>query len=159
MKRIKLTQGKFAIVDDADYEWLNQWKWQATKPRKVWYAVRWKSIRMHREIMGLKKGDGLSTDHRSGNGLDNRQENLRVCTCSENLQNLHNPRGPSSCKYQGVCRDRTNNKWMAYITKNRKQITIGRYKNKDKAARAYDKKAIELYGPDAKTNFPKETPQ
>ncbi len=152
MKYIKLSQNKRAMVDDADFGWLNQWKWHAIRQRHLWYAARPKSVKMHRLIMGLTKGDGKEVDHKNGNGVDNRRENLRICTRPENIQNQHIVRG--SCKYQGVCRDRTNNKWMAYIMKNGKQTTIGLFKNKKDAARAYDKKALELYGPDAKVNFP-----
>ncbi len=151
MRRIKLTRGKYAIVDDSDFDWLNQWKWCALKAPNKYYAVRMCGVRMHREIMGLKKGDGTEVDHRNGKGLDNRRENLRVCSRSENMQNLR--------KYQGVCMGVSCQKWLAYITKNGKQINIGRYLTRKEAGIAYDKKAIELFGPEAKTNFPQRRPK
>jgi len=61
MKKIKLTQGKCALVDNADFEWLSQWKWCAVKPQGIWYAVRKAkgyTVRMHREILGLRYKDG-----------------------------------------------------------------------------------------------------
>lgn len=91
MKRILLTQGKYALVDDADFEYLNQWKWCAHKIGSIYYVKRghnwnkkkkcWNEIlSMHRVILGLSKGDGICTDHINGNGLDNRHCNLRACT-------------------------------------------------------------------------------
>jgi hypothetical protein len=90
MKKIKLTQGKFALVNDSDYEWLMQWKWHAHKDKngKLWYAERAdksrkpKLVKMHREI--LRTPAGLVVDHRNGNGLDNRRVNIHSCTTAEN---------------------------------------------------------------------------
>ncbi len=162
MKRIKLTKGKFAIVDNADFDWLNQWNWYLTKTKSTCYAYRsfkvngkWATITMHRFILGLKKGDSLEVDHRNGVGLDNRRENLRICTHSENMQNLHRMKKGRSCKHQGVFKIESSGRWMASIMKNYKSLHIGTYGTTDAAAHAYDKKAIELYGPDAKINFPK----
>jgi len=103
MKKIKLTQGKYALVDNEDYERLNQWKWYAnrqnsTRHRAIWYATRYslggtnkrKKLLMHRLIMNTPKE--MQTDHLSGDGLDNRRENLKICTQSENLQNSYRHR-------------------------------------------------------------------
>ena len=84
-KTIPLTQGKVAIVDDADFDWLNQWKWYAIHRRSIWYAeTRDRStgrcIRMHRLI--TKVQPDLQVDHRNRDGLDNRRCNLRCCTNS-----------------------------------------------------------------------------
>jgi len=162
MKRIKLTKGQYAIVDDADFEWLNQWKWYVGKGRCTFYAHRsskvneqWETVYMHRFIVGLTKGDGREVDHEGGNGLDNRRENLRICTHSENMQNRQTIKKGKSCKYQGVCKIRSG-KWYAYIMKNYRHYSLGEHVTAKAAAQAYDRKALELYGPDAKTNFPKE---
>lgn len=164
MKRIKLTKGKSAIVDDSDYEWLSRNKWRARVQKNRIYAAgaiknngKWQTTSMHREIMGLTKGDGKEVDHRNGNGLDNRRENLRLCTRSENIQNRHHKaKEGKASQYQGVYSVKKKNSWLASITKDYKQIHIGLYSNDKDAARAYDRKALELFGPDAKTNFPKE---
>lgn len=95
MKRITLTQGKFTLVDDADYDWLMQWSWFAQKGRSTYYAVRTTShvdgkqysVAMHRELLGLRMGDGIFSDHCDGNGLNNRRFNLRTCSNSENRRN------------------------------------------------------------------------
>lgn len=96
MKEISLTQGKVAIVDDEDFEYLNRWKWHARKNGQTWYALRSKSWRiqgkrygitipMHRVIMGAPEGRVI--DHLNRDGLDNRRSNLRVTTFEENARN------------------------------------------------------------------------
>ena len=88
-KRIPLTQGKFAIVDDDDYEWLKQWKWCLSKSG---YAVRGtnckpkqKIVFMHRQIMNVLLG--MQVDHKNHTRLDNRKSNLRLCTGNDNRIN------------------------------------------------------------------------
>ena len=83
MKRIKLTKGKWALVDDSNYDWLNWWKWYARIDKKAFYACRKPrtnrgEITMHRVIMGNPKN--VKIDHRNRDTLDNRQENLRICS-------------------------------------------------------------------------------
>lgn len=91
MKLIPLGREMFAKVDDANFEWLSQWKRFAFLNRNRWYARRadWstgknKAVWMHREILGLKEGDGIIVDHRNSDSLDNQRENLRAVTCLEN---------------------------------------------------------------------------
>ena len=76
MKEIKLTQGKVAIVDDTDYEKVKFFKWCASKDNRTYYAVslekingKWKRVKMHRLILGLKRFDGIIVDHCDGNGV------------------------------------------------------------------------------------------
>ena len=92
MKYIPLTQGKQAIVDDEDFERVNQWKWCFHKGNneKNAYAFRFNSIRMHRFILNVPKG--LHVDHINGDTLDNRKSNLRMCTNSENQLNSYRHR-------------------------------------------------------------------
>lgn len=103
MKRIPLTQGQFAIVDDADFDWLMQWKWHAQWSRhtKSFYAQRNTHLPngkrtlllMHRLILGLKHGDRREGDHINHDTLDHRRSNLRIVTHQENQWNRHNPKG------------------------------------------------------------------
>ena len=114
------------------------------------------TIAMHQIIAGTPKG--MYTDHINGDTLDNRKENLRVCS---NVQNCWN-RGKNknnSHKYKGVKQDRRRRltPWMAYIGYHGKRIYLGNYATEEEAARAYDKKAIELHQEFAALNFPKET--
>jgi len=151
MKHIKLTQGKFAIVDNTNFEWLNQWKWCAQKGISTWYAIRrdkkGKTIRMHRII--LNTPEGMDTDHINSNGLDNRICNLRICSRSQH----HRNRKPKKGKYKGVNMGGRANKWQARITIKGKRMSLGYYKKKEDAARAYNIAAIKYFGNYARTNL------
>lgn len=160
MKKIPLTQGKFALVDDADYDWLSKWKWYAHKNRKTYYALRKQyvsrkvryCVAMHRAILGLKAGDGKQGDHRDHNGLNNRKSNLRICT---NQQNQFNKKKLRKCTslYKGVTRQAGRTKWVARAYCDGQCRYIGSFASEIDAAHAYDAKAIELFGEFAKTNF------
>lgn len=157
MKYISLTQNKFAIVDDEDFEWLTQWKWYAQKSMNTYYVYahppcidgKQLAILMHREIMKAPKG--IDVDHRNHNGLDNQRHNLRVCTRSQNQQNRQITCGIS--KYKGVCWHKGRKTWVAYIITNKKQLHLGCYDSEIEAARAYDKAALELFKDFAYTNL------
>ncbi len=152
MKYIKLTQGKFAIIDDEDFEQTNKFKWYALKDRNTWYAVRTiykadgkqKTIRMHREIM--KMPPGIETDHKNHNGLDNQKKNLRCATRAENGQNRCIQKRPKSSRHKGVCWCRRDGKWRAQIKLNGRQIWLGHFNSEIEAALAYDKAAKQHFG-------------
>lgn len=141
-KEITLTQGKKAIVDD-DFQETKKYYFSHG------YAVN-KHVYMHREIMNAPSG--MDVDHINGNTLDNRKENLRICTRSQNKMNTSRRKGNTS-GYKGVCFDNTNKKWLATITINGKLKHIGLFQDAKSAAIAYDKKAKELFGDFAKLNF------
>jgi hypothetical protein len=151
MKEILLTQGKVAIVDDADYEYLSKYKWHAIKYKNGFYAGKSSSrkigakrvIHMHRFILSPEKNKLV--DHIDGNGLNNSRSNLRITDYSKNGMNRKKEIGLSS-KYKGVSYRSKTNRWRSLICINRKQIEIGVYKSEIEAAIAYNKKAIELYG-------------
>ena len=149
MKRIPLTKGQFAIVDDEDYERVSKYKWQATWGGYCYYATRipWNKgkrheIRMHRFI--LNAPDDKIVDHIDFNGLNNRRDNIRTCTHSQSQYHRRSHGGTS--KYKGVSLCRKNNKWQAQIKHNRKSKWIGQYEKEKDAAKAYNKKAKELFG-------------
>ena len=153
-KVIPLTQGKVAIVDPDDFERLKQYKWHATKCGRSYYAVRsanGKSIKMHRQITNAPKG--LVVDHIDHNGLDNRRANLRLCTKQQNNCNTRSFRHKTS-KYKGVFKQKGLKKFRALTRCNRKSIHIGMFESEIDAAKAYDKKARELFGEFAYLNFP-----
>lgn len=122
MKRIQLTQGKFALIDDDDYSLVSKYTWCCHKfPKKnvsnTYYAAtniringKYKTIHMHRLITNVLPG--MEIDHKNHNGLDNRRFNLLICTKSENAFNRRKQYGKSS-KYLGVSRHQCG-KWSAY---------------------------------------------
>jgi HNH endonuclease len=158
MKAIPLTQGKVALVDDADFEWLSQWKWQAVLEGHVWYAIRTdrsgdreRKVKMHRLIMG--EPEGVEIDHQDGDGLNNQRGNLRQATHSQNHQNRRKIRGCSS-KYKGVSWHKLCKRWQAYIKLSGVRRHLGLFKSEKVAALAYDFAARDLFGEFAKLNFP-----
>lgn len=160
-KRIPLTQGKFAIVDDEDYEWLSKYKWClfTKKNHNLQYAYRSSkqngkrvAIFMHRLILGLSAGDGKMTDHKNRNGLDNHRINLRVCTNRLNQGNSK-IRKDNTSGFKGVVWHKQARKWMSEICHKGTLIYLGLFENKLDAALAYDEKARELFGKFARTNF------
>jgi len=108
---------------------------------------------LHQLIMETPKG--MQTDHINGNPLDNRKENLRICTNAENQRN-RGPQKNNTSGFKGVHWNTRRNMWQSYIAHNKKQTALGYFKDKEKAARAYDRKAIVLHGEFAYTNFPIE---
>lgn len=143
MKNIPLTQGKFALIDDADYEWASQYKWHFTTngyARRV--AKDRTTPRMHREIN--KTPNGMDTDHINGDKLDNRRENLRSVTRSQNVMNL--VKGKKGKKYKGTQYLKRSGKYNAMICLNGKNQFIGNYDTEEEAALAYNLKAVELFG-------------
>ena len=149
MREIQLTHGKAAIVDDIDYEWLNQWKWYAHKIGNVVYARRstrkdeglnGKQLKMHQQIIGER--NGFITDHINGNGLDNRRCNLRHVTSRQNQQNRHDK---TTSKYPGVYWRKDRGKWASRIKINGTKKFIGMYENEQDAFNAYCK-AVEMLG-------------
>lgn len=153
MKMIPLGKGKFATIDDEDYERINKHTWHLTNQKKD-YAARWekkKAIFMHREILGISHG--TVTDHIDGNGLNNQKSNLRPCNYSQNNMNARKRYGCIS-KYKGVSWDNKKRKWRVRIGFYRKRIRVGNYKNEIEAAIAYDRQAFNIFGVFAHTNFP-----
>lgn len=137
MKKIKLRIGKFAFVDNEDFEELNKYKWHVRKGRYTYYAVRTVPVKgrlvsyiMHREI--IKTPKGMLTDHIDGNGLNNQRKNLRIATRTENQRNRTLQKNNTSgiC---GVSWDKHYQKWNATIKVNRRTIPLGRFKNKKEA--------------------------
>ena len=170
MKLIPLTQGKFAQVDDEDYEYLMQWKW-IYKPNakgNMGYASRRalksdpkkpSTLSMHRQIMGAKEGQIL--DHKDNDRLNNQRANLRFCTAKQNAHNRLPVRG---AKYNGVCKHKTkvvkkdgtvnhHEYWAARININGKAKRLGLYKTPEEAAMAVNEAAKKYRGEFARLNI------
>lgn len=142
---IKLSQNKITIVDDEDFERVNELKWYyghgyATRSKNRGCEYRF----MHRFILNYK--GNLQVDHINGNRLDNRKENLRLVTNQQNQFNRKKNNKLCSSKYKGVIFNKDNNNWRARIHINDKTINIGSYNSEIEAAEAYKNKALELFG-------------
>lgn len=172
--------GYSAIVDDDDYEWLSKLRWYAVKTgsNKQYVAVKTQLLRvwddgftwgraeqMHRLILGRTAtlNKDIHVDHINGNSLDNRKENLRTCSRTENARNskkriTHNGK-PCSSKYKGVMwypwnkMLETGTPWNAQIRHNNKLHNLGYFATEEMAAKAYDAMAVTLFGEYARTNF------
>lgn len=150
-KEIFLSQGKFAIVDDEDYERVNQYKWhyrQGYASHTRYENGKFVTVNMHRMIVGALPGQIV--DHINRNKLDNQKVNLRICTVGENNRNRIQVSGTTS-KYKGV--HKKENSWVASIRVNRKKIHLGSYAAEEDAARAYDSVVDYFHGEFARKNF------
>ena len=117
------------------------------------YSLRPKTSPTHRLILHPPKGKQV--DHRNHKPLDCRRSEMRICTCSENMQNQVQQKGRSS-QFKGVSWHKANANWTAQIKHNGKQIHLGCFAIEEEAARGYDAKAIELFGEFALLNFPRK---
>lgn len=159
-RKIELTQGKHAIVDDEDYGWVSQWKWHVHRSNpggETFYARcnmgAWpnqKKVYLHREIM--KPPPGMQVDHIDGNGLNCTRANMRLATDTQNRYNQR-PYSNNKSGFKGVVWNKPTKKWQARIGVNGKKISLGYYDSPEDAARAYDKAAREYHGEFAYTNF------
>lgn len=159
MNQIALTQGQVAIVDDEDFDALNQFGWRAQwdPHTRGFYAVRSvpigggkrATVLMHRVITGAAKG--TEVDHANQNTLDNRKANLRVCTASENARN-RGKTARNTSGYKGVSFDKRTGKWDARIGLNGKRRHLGYFDTALEAAAAYDRAALEMHGTFARHN-------
>ena len=156
MRKIKLTQGKHALVDDENFDWLNQWKWYFNKG----YAVRkqhfckdgkcrgkgCRNIMMHRIILGDPKGIlvKVQTDHINGGTLDNRRKNLRIVTHAQNMLNRKLHKNNKS-GYRGICWDKNTESWRVYSQINKKWRHWGYFKNKVDAVAFHERNVSCLF--------------
>ena len=155
MKTIKLTQGYETIVDDSDYEWLNQWKWCVHRKKNTSYAQRrinGKTIRMHRLILGILDKPEFQADHINCDGLDNRRINLRLANHTQNCRNSRKIliyRGkPTSSIYKGVSWYKAYRRWRAKVSGKH----IGYFDTEEEAAHAYNEFVKENFGEFARLN-------
>lgn len=146
MKKIKLTRGKFALVDDEDFKTLNKVKWYASPNYNTFYAARSegaKKLFIHREVMNTPKG--MMTDHIDGNGLNNQKSNLRICTSSQNQMNSTR-RKKSKTGFRGVNYSKRDKVFRALIILNGKFKHLGSFSTPKEAHKAYCESVIKYHG-------------
>lgn len=144
---ISLTKGESARVSTEDFEWLSAFKWCINGNG---YAVRngvrngkRTMIQMHREIINAKEGEDV--DHINKCKTDNRRENLRVCSRSQNLCNVGKT-SKNKSGYKGVSYDVKNKKYAAHVCFRGKQKNLGRYATPEEAHREYIRASKTLHG-------------
>lgn len=175
MREIKLTGGYVTKVDDGDYEALSKYHWHHRRARggnKVYAGTsvyvggkgaqyKRRQVFMHRLIMGVvDAGRSVEVDHINGDSLDNRRANLRICTSSENKQNIRN--STNAAGYKGVNVIRPSKKYRkggfaANIVVRGVRIYLGFFETAEMAALVYNAAAISYFGNFAALNqFPDE---
>lgn len=152
MKQITLTQGKVALIDDGDFEFLSGFKWFAVFDGYNWYAaskISCRSVKMHQLLMSVNGGSEI--DHRDNNGLNNQRSNLRICTHRNNIRNKKiASRNKSGLK--GVSWKPHISRWIAQIKTDDKVVHLGTFIKKEDAAMTYDAAAEKHFGEFACTN-------
>jgi len=148
---------KQILIDDEDWDRIKKHKWCIIKTQNNFYVVTniienkcKRSLRLHRLIMKIKNSKIL-VDHKNLDTLDNRKQNLRICTQAQNMMN----RGKTIINnngYKGVDWLIKNKRWRARIKLNYKQINLGHFKNKKDAAIAYNNAASKYHGEFARLN-------
>jgi hypothetical protein len=154
---IPLSNSGECLVDKDDYFVLSKYTWYRDNYGYVVSKIydkktkKCSTIRMHRMIMGVLSKKNVEIDHINHNGLDNRKENLRVCTSSQNSANTRK-RSDNSSGYKGVHWHKQCKLWRAQISVNKKMRHIGLFKEPREAAKAYNEAAIKYFGGFAHVN-------
>ena len=164
MKEIILTQGKVSLVDDEDYDYINQFKWHALKQDKGFYAGRKiringkrKYLFIHQIICPVSKG--LEVDHIDHNGLNNQKYNLRSATHAQNMHNSSQNQSNSGKQinntsgYKCVFWHKKNKKWFVQIGKDNKIYFLGYFIDPIEGAKTYDVAAVLLFEDYCLLNF------
>jgi HNH endonuclease len=161
-----LSQNQLSVVDDDLYDWVAQWKWIAHRSKQRWYAVRTvpsdtspsgtTTLKLHRVIWEQVRGSipaSAQIDHISGDGLDNRMDNLRLASNAQNQRN-RGPNRNNPSGWKGVGWDKRDERWRVQIMLDGSMRHLGTFERKIIGALHYDQAAIESFDEFAYLNFP-----
>lgn len=161
MKKVPLSQGYEALVDDRDYERVARFNWfVCIKPHsRIIYGQRAerfgggrrKTILLHRFILGIADSK-IFVDHINHDGLDCRRSNLRACTMSQNCRNRRKTIHKATSGFKGVSFDTESGKWLSQLWIGKRNKKLGRFQTELEAAKAYNEAARQLHGPFAFLN-------
>jgi hypothetical protein len=155
-RRIELSRGYMALVDDEDYDALAQHKWAATDAgrngRVLLYATRaadrHRRIAMHRQIMGVvDAGPEVQVDHKDGDGLNNQRENLRVTDNKANAENRQRLNRNNTSGARGVSIHPPTGRWHVRVGHHGRRVHGGFFDNLEDAVRAAEALRQRLYTP------------
>jgi hypothetical protein len=147
--KVALTNGAWAIVDEADFPLIAQYRWYEMRQKYNTYAatdIDGETVYMHRLILGAKPGQYVV--HADRNGLNNSRENLRLATTQQKNARRHWP--PAASGFRGV--HRNGHKYRAQVSVNKRNWRSPSYRTPEEAARAYDAMARKAWGSFALTN-------
>lgn len=155
--RIK-NSNRFLVIDDEDFELVNGRSWGLHSTRfteiTAWVKERQKVLSVHRLVMNdPSTEDKLEIDHANRDVHDNRKKNLRLATHSQNNANKVKYLHDASSKYKGVTWHKANGYWQAQLKTRGINYYLGKFETEVEAALAYDRKAKEVHGEFARTNF------
>lgn len=154
----KYGKGKFALVDDEDFERVSQHRWHCRPCANTEYALssirqpqthKFVKVHLHRFILDAQSGQIV--DHINGNGLDDRRSNLRFVSSAQNNMNRRPQRNASS-PYKGVAISSDGNRWCAFIGVDRQLLHLGSFETQKEAAIAYNEAAKQHFGKFARLN-------
>lgn len=157
MTKLHTSKGEEIPVDADVYELYKDKCWYVMTRGYVAHSFKEKhrkfstTVKLHRLIMNATPEQVV--DHINGNKLDNRRENLRVCTQAENTRNNRTPRKNKTSRFKGVSWYPRGNRWKAQIQVNKQKKHIGYFPSEEEAALAYDEAAERLHGEFASKNF------
>lgn len=146
---IPLASGGSALIDEDDFDLVSSHNWFLSNGYPA-TCISGKIITLHRFLLCPKNKEQV--DHINMIKNDCRRINLRICNQRQNIHNRPGIKNTSSI-FKGVTLIKTTMTWRASLTTNGKTFYLGKYKKEEDAAKAYDKKAIEIHGEFARTNF------
>lgn len=142
MATLRMANGVDILIDAADVQKAMRYSWCLSKTGYAVANIDGTVRKMHRYLLDLPKGEPI-VDHINGNPLDNRRNNLRLCTSLENGRNLRAKKSQSGAT--GV-RETPEGRWHARIMVDRKEISLGNYLTKEEAIEARRTAERKYYG-------------